>query len=344
MGRCQLSRKSGVVVLLFFLLVSSLCSNAYADIKITTQVDMSSFGYVLAISTVHEYYRPDMTRSSGGSISHPELDALHPGSEKAPDSYSIKRYDKGIEWIIWDFDSSYSEVSLQDSDDTPDTSRSDVPDELRKLQESVAYIYSNSELGDSLIGSYACRGLRISAIESTGQGEMEIDVWTSRDGGWYHEFIGHEANEELQDDRNPFRTAPMVLLMAQQFGLDGEELRAQASELQGITIRASLKMFFDPEAILQMGDSIETVSEDPQIAESPQDPYEQTFDFLDAPDTATVAVDPAALATLRQTLLASKEYGEHNELMGIAIEITDVDLSPLPDSLFEVPKGYKKSR
>lgn len=344
MWRCQLSRKLAAFAFLVVLILFSLCSGTYADLKITTQGEISSFGIVLASLTVHEYYRPGMTRIDGGSPSCPELDAVYPESGETPESYSISRYDKGLQWIIWDIDSSYSEVSLQDSEDIPNTPQSHSTDELQSLPEAFIWTYSSSELGDSLIGGYPCRGLRITAADLMSQGEMVIEVWTSQDCGWYREFVGHEANEKLQEDMNPFQTAPLILVMARQLGLDGKQLRAQASELQGITIMASLKVLVDYNAIIQMGDSTEPVSESPRITESPKDSYEQVFDFIDKPSTATVAVDSAALAELKETLLAAKEYDARGGLMAIAVQITEVDRAPLPDSLFELPEGYKKSK
>jgi hypothetical protein len=343
---CHLSRKFGASAFLLVLILFSLCSGAHADIKITTQVEMSFSGFVLASSSVHEYYRPNMTRSDGGNLSHPELDAVFSGVEESPTSFSITRYDKGLRWTIWDVDSSYSEVSLPDSEDIPDTSQSHSTDELRSLQESVIWSYSSTELSDSLIGGYPCQGLRITATELTSQSRMVIDVWTSRDYEWYRQFVDHEANRRLQEDQNPFQTAPLILAMAHQLGLDAKELRARASELQGITIKASLKIFgcLDLDAINQVGDLAEPVSESPPIAESPKDSYEQVFDFIDKPGTASVTVDSAALEDLKETLLAARADGAHSEFMAFAMEITEVDLAPLPDSLFELPEGYKKSR
>jgi hypothetical protein len=341
---CQLSRKFGASAFLLVLILFSLCSGAHADIKITTQVEMSFSGFVLASSSVHEYYRPNMARFDGGNLSHPELDAVFPGIKESPVSYSITRYDKGHEWIVWDIDSSYSETPLQDPEDIPDTSASYSSEELQSLRESAIWIYSSYELGDSTIGGYPCQGLRITATELTGQSRMVIEVWTSRDFEWYREFVGHEANKRLQEDMNPFQTAPLILAMGHQLGLDADELRARVSELQGITIVASLRLSGCPDAINRADDSIAPVSETRQITESPKDPYEQVFDFLDKPDTASAMVDSAALADLKETLLAARADGAHSEFMAFIMRITEVDLAPLPDSLFELPKGYKKSR
>jgi hypothetical protein len=233
---------------------------------------------------------------------------------------------------------------VQDSEDNPDTSQSRGTDELRSLHESVTWNYSSSELGDSVIGGYPCQGLRITAAESMGQGEMVIELWTSRDCKWYREFVDHEANKELQNDMNPFRTAALILAMGHQLGPDAKELRAQASELQGITIKAALKLFVDPDAMFQMDDSAEPASESPHITESPKDSYEEVFDFVDKPSTASATVDSAAAEDLKETLLAARADGAHSEFMAFVMRITEVDLAPLPDSLFELPEGYKKSR
>lgn len=344
MWRHQLSCEFGASAFLIVLILFSLCSRAHADIKVTKQLEMSVFGYALASLTAHEYYRPNMTRSDGGNLSHPELDAVFPGIEESPVSYSIERYDKDRQWIIWDIDSSYSETPLQDPEDIADTSQPYSSDELPSLRECVVWTYTSYELGDSTIGSYPCQGLRITATELTRQSKMVIEVWTSRDFEWYHEFVNHEANKRLQEDMNPFQTAPFTLVMAHQLGLDANELRARASKLQGITIVESLRLFGLPDAVNEMGDSAAPVSENPPIGESPKDPYEQVFDFLDKPDTATATVDSAAVAELKEALLAAKEQSAREGLMATTVRITEVDLAPLPDSLFELPAGYKKSR
>jgi hypothetical protein len=331
-------------MLFVVLILFSLYQGAHADIKITKQLEMCMFGYPLASLTAHEYYRPNMTRFDGGNMSHPELDAVFPGSGESPVSYSITRYDKGHEWIIWDIDSSYSETPLQDPEDIPDTSASYSSDELQSLRESVIWIYSSSELGDSVISGYPCQGLRITATELTRHSKMVIEVWTSLDFEWYDEFVNHAASKELQNDMNPFQTAPFTLGMAHQLGLDANELRARASKLQGITIVESLRLFGLPDAVNEMGDSAVPLSESSQITESPKDPYEQVFDFIDKPDTTSVTVDSAALAEFREALLAAKERAGHRGLMETTVRITEVDLAPLPDSLFELPEGYKKSR
>lgn len=219
-------RKMTTGTAMLLIILFSLSSAALADLKITRQMTMRMMGIDVGNVIMNEYLRPELTRNDDSSDI---IAALAPANNEQPESYMINRYDKGVQWIIYDIDSSYGVIAIDEPEEVRDSLSDSISVAMARgpfaSGDSTSWQYTAETLPDSTLNGMHCQGLRIIARNETGEGEFRVDLWTSNDLAWYPEYLAHEANVKLREDTNPFRSAELPLATFQMFGLDADRIK-----------------------------------------------------------------------------------------------------------------------
>ncbi len=323
---------------LFLILYTPL----HADLKVSKQISIHSFGIELNNTISNEYYRSNMDRVDHTENTHPLFEQINDGP---PSSYNITRYDKGVKWFIYDFDSSYGETEMYESEDETDSVSSMEDPEVSDLKDSLHFNYNMVLLPDTIIDNMDCSGMQITARGESGQTEFEIDIWVTQNCEWCQEFINHQENVGLKEDMNPFRSAQFSIMILQSLGLNGDTLVGLANGIQGITVLSRVGMYtslmpFENHDSIRPTESVAVDSIQP-IEPVAGDSISKMENMLVLKEEPIDSVQKEAMEQLIKSFTINENLDRH-EMMSITLKIINVSHDALPDSLFEIPAGYKE--
>ncbi|MEZ5357924.1 MAG: hypothetical protein R3F48_03775 [Candidatus Zixiibacteriota bacterium] len=316
--------------------LSLLCLTAFAaaDVTMTSETIMNAMGMSMGGGTIKTYVSGEKMRMESISEIAPAFPMMQ--QDAPPKATYITRLDKGVNWIVYDIDSSYAVKQISELKqlmaEAANGNQPNVP------EQQLDWTISAKTLPDTDINGFLCHGVALHGeLHMSGSRQaFDCEAWASNALPGQAELDAFNKGAAEAADIEVFSNLQMLEHLMKALGVDIESLASYSEDLDGIIIKTSLKVFMQVNTDMINPPSAKDSADYEQIKS--QQETENAEDDIFAGGREDV--DPEMMEAL--DAFASSTIDGMAEMMSMSMEIKLIETDKVDPVLFEIPEGYKE--